>query len=344
MSSSRPKVLIWGIAGASLGLEIAKSLAKDGGFDVLGADISPQAYGHYSDLFKQTFVLNGVSFLSDVFKILSGEQIDFLIAGGDVVARVCAGIEEDVKAAGALYVGNNESTVMACADKYLCFDLLSRQGIPCPPTHLLSETGAFSHDATYPIIVKPRIESGGSRGISILYNAGDLHGFASLHADDANSWICQEYLKDSTNELTIGVLSQRDGTAAGSILLRRTFQNMLSVHDRGQEHLISSGSSQGEFFRDGAIEAAAMQIADAVGSSGPLNIQCRLKNGVIMPFEINPRFSASTYLRALAGVNEVSLFLNHLLSGSPIRYPVPSEGLALRSFAECFVPSHQDAG
>lgn len=338
MSTSKPKVLIWGIAGASLGMEIAKSLAKDGGFDVRGADISPQAFGHFADCFSKSYVLNRETCESDACKIIADQNIDFLIAGGDIVARICAGIEENVKAAGARYVGNNEVTVKTCSDKYSCFELLARKGIPCPQTQLLSEIDIHGASTIYPLIVKPRIDSGGSRGINIFYNADDLAGFASQHSNDASSWVCQEYLKDSGNELTIGVLSQTNGSAAGAILLRRTFQNMLSVHDRSQDHLISSGSSQGEFYRDNMAEEAAMRISDAVGSTGPLNIQCRLKDGLIMPFEINPRFSASTYLRTLAGVNEVALYLNHLISGHDIAYPEPTEGLALRSFAECFVP------
>mgnify|MGYP002630079768 CR=1 FL=1 len=342
MSTSQPKVLIWGIAGASLGMEIAKSLAMDGGFDVRGADISPQAYGHFADCFSKTYVLDSNACVSDAGKILANEQIDFLIAGGDIVARICAGIEDDVKATGAKYVGNNQSTVKTCSDKYSCFELLAQKGIACPQTRLLSEIDIYATSTIYPLIAKPRIDSGGSRGINIFYNAEDLAGFASQHSNDAGSWVCQEYLRDSTNELTIGVLSQANGSAAGSILLRRTFQNMLSVHDRSQEHLISSGSSQGHFYRDKAAEDAAMRIADAVGSTGPLNIQCRLKNGVIMPFEINPRFSASTFLRTLAGANEASLYLNHLISGRDIDYPEPKEGLALRSFAECFVPASKD--
>jgi carbamoyl-phosphate synthase large subunit len=338
MSTSMPKVLSWGIAGASLGMEIAKSLAKDGGFDVRGADISPQAFGHFADCFTKSYVLNHDTCESDACKILADENIDFLVAGGDIVARICAGIEEDLKAASARYVGNNEATVKTCSDKYSCFELLARKGIPCPQTQLLSEIDIHGASTIYPLIIKPRIDSGGSRGINIFYNTDDLASFASQHSDDASSWVCQEYLKDSDNELTIGVLSQTNGSAAGAILLRRTFQNMLSVHDRSQDHLISSGSSQGEFYRDSIAEEAAMRIANTVGSTGPLNIQCRLKDGMIMPFEINPRFSASTYLRTLAGVNEVALYLNHLISSRDIAYPEPTEGLALRSFAECFVP------
>lgn len=342
MRNHLPRVLIWGIAGASLGMEIAKSLAMDGSFEVRGADINPYAFGHFTDCFTKTYVLNQDTCERDVCKILADDKIDFLIAGGDIVAKICTEIEEDLKAVGTRYVGNNEATVKTCSDKYSCFELLASKGIPCPQTQLLSEIDIYGAPTIYPIIVKPRIDSGGSRGIKFFHDADDLASFASQHRHDNSSWVCQEYLKDSGNELTIGVLSQTNGSAAGAILLRRTFRNMLSVQDRSQDHLISSGSSQGEFYQDCAAEEAALRIADAVGSTGPLNIQCRAKDGVIMPFEINARFSASTYLRTLAGVNEVALYLNHLISNNDIFYPRMTEGLALRSFTECFVPRRGD--
>jgi carbamoyl-phosphate synthase large subunit len=323
-------------------MEIAKSLAMDGSFDVRGADVNPYAFGHFTDCFTKSYVLKQDTSERDICEILADEKIEFLIAGSDIVARICAEIEEDLKAVGTRYVGNNGATVKTCSDKYSCFELLASKGIPCPPTQLLSEIDINRASTIYPIIIKPRIDSGGSRGINVFYNADDLASFANQHRHDSRFWVCQEYLKDSDNELTIGVLSQTNGSAAGAILLRRTFRNMLSVQDRRQNHLISSGSSQGEFYQDCLAEEAAMRIADAVGSTGPLNIQCRIKDGVIMPFEINPRFSASTYLRTLAGVNEVALYLNHLISNKDILYPRMTEGLALRSFTECFVPRRGD--
>lgn len=70
---------------------------------------------------------------------------------------------------------------------------------------------------------------------------------------------------------------------------------------------------------------------------GPINIQGRVRSGVLMPFEINPRFSASTYLRALAGFNEIDMLLGYLITGelpSPISI---KPGWYLRSLTEDYV-------
>lgn len=188
-----------------------------------------------------------------------------------------------------------------------------------------------------PYIIKPRTDSGRSKGVKVISSFNELQAVRGELISAADQWICQEYLADSSSEITVGVLSDCRGAAVGAILLHRTFDNILSVYDRSDSYLISSAFSQGYFKRDKAYELAAMAIAEAVDSTGPLNIQCRVKDGILYPFEINPRLSGSTYLRTLAGVNEPSLYIKHLLTGADIEYPTPREGLCLRSFTECFV-------
>jgi carbamoyl-phosphate synthase large subunit len=134
------------------------------------------------------------------------------------------------------------------------------------------------------------------------------------------------------------VLSLEDGKVLGSIALKRVFQNKLSVRWRGKSGLISSGYTQGLIDDFAEVRKASEEIARSLDSRGPLNIQGRVMNGVFMPFELNPRFSASTYLRAKAGLNEVDIFVR-ALQGVPFRMPSSLRyGYYLRSFSEVFVP------
>jgi carbamoyl-phosphate synthase large subunit len=71
---------------------------------------------------------------------------------------------------------------------------------------------------------------------------------------------------------------------------------------------------------------------------GPINVQGRVRKGQLLPFEINPRFSASSYLRALAGVNEVDIYLQYLANGALPAELERRSGLYLRSLNETFVP------
>ncbi len=58
------------------------------------------------------------------------------------------------------------------------------------------------------------------------------------------------------------------------------------------------------------LNQTAQQIAKAVDSKGPLNIQCRMMNGALYVFEINPRFSGTTPFRTLLGFNEADILMN----------------------------------
>lgn len=332
-----PRILIWGIAGASLGMEAAKSLHADGRFEIYGADVSNEAYGHYDNIFESTFHLSRTDTLRDILGILSDQRVDFLLAGGDEVARQCSLFSAQIGAAGVTYIGNNDLTVELCSDKFESVKFLGQRGFKVPDTFLLSDDSLSDAHSSFPIIVKPRREGGGSRGVKMISSKRELEDLRRDVGELADTWICQEYLTDSSAELTIGALSHIDGSAAGATIMRRVFSNRLSIHDSSEGHLISSGSSQGYFFRDAKLEACAMDMAEALGSTGPLNIQCRLKKGELVPFEINPRFSASTYLRTLAGVNEIALFVNHVSTRERIAYPTARQGLALRSFTERFV-------
>ena len=69
-----------------------------------------------------------------------------------------------------------------------------------------------------------------------------------------------------------------------------------------------------------------MHVAKKIKSTGPINIQLRLnKNGDPLIFEINPRFSGSAPMRAIAGFNEPDMILrnfvyNENLSRNHINY------------------------
>ena len=77
-----PRVLVAGIAGASLGTEIAKSLHA-GGYDILGCDISPLSSGHCDEQLASTYVIGRDSYITDLLELRSREHIDCIVPGDD---------------------------------------------------------------------------------------------------------------------------------------------------------------------------------------------------------------------------------------------------------------------
>jgi carbamoyl-phosphate synthase large subunit len=86
------------------------------------------------------------------------------------------------------------------------------------------------------------------------------------------------------------------------------------------------------------MRAQAERIAAALNNAGPLDIQGRVRDGVLLPFEINPRFSGSVFLRAMAGFNQVDAFLQSFRTGSMPAFGPVRPGFYLRSLSEVFVP------
>jgi carbamoyl-phosphate synthase large subunit len=117
--------------------------------------------------------------------------------------------------------------------------------------------------------------------------------------------------------------------------------NLTGRKDLGSFLAISSGITQGEISTFTPVLDACRRIAEALGSRGPLNIQGRWDGSNFMPFEINPRFSGTTSMRAMAGFNEpVLLIRSH--RNKPMRRPKSKvRGVFSRRLIECFDESRR---
>lgn len=342
MQSDRsPRVLIAGIAGASLGTEIAKSLRHAGGYDILGCDISPLAFGHYDLNFSSTYVIGREAYISNLLELCLRERIDCLIPGGDEPAVLIGRAVQQFADAAIRVCQNDPALIERLSHKGECFKVLKDIGIRTPTTRTIGKRTDLD-DLPMPCIVKPAVASGGSAFVFFAKDRDEAHLYCTYLRNNGRIPVAQEYLSEEGGEFTVGVLSMPDGSCAGSIALKRAFSSKLSVSMRGDGFLISSGYSQGRIDEYSDICANATLIAKRLGSTGPLNIQGRLSaDGTFMPFEINPRFSASTFLRTLAGFNEVDFFTRNALGLEP-RAPLNVKpGWYLRTLSEVAVPLSQ---
>lgn len=337
-SSRRLKVMIAGIGGASLGMEILKSLSLTQAYRIYGCDISPTAFGLYAPGFSGAYLVERENYAANVITLCRETGSNWLIAGGEQPNILLAAAEPELKTAGITLLGNHASVVSEYSDKNRTFIRLAEFGIATPWTIALP-ANELRTMPSLPCIVKPATGSGGSAMVFFATSQEEVDLYAEFIRRMGNLPIAQEYIEPTEGEFTIGVLSLPDGKCVGSIALRRVLDAKLSVAFRGRGGLISSGYSQGYIDSFDDIRHQAEGIAKAIGSRGPLNIQGRVRNGTLYPFEINPRFSASTYLRALAGFNEIDLLLQYMAFGT---MPKPSKlqpGLYLRNLTEAVIRS-----
>ena len=332
----KTRVLIAGIGGASLGTELYKSLRLAGEYTIFGCDISQTAFGLYEEDFESTWLVSQENYLDDVVNICETEKIDVVVPGGESPNTILAASSEVFTDRGILLVANDKSIVNNFGDKANCFKILSDKGLKIPWTFVISEPNDLDH-LVYPCILKPSKGSGGSANVYLALNYSEASLYYNLIRANGKETIAQEYISDKEGEFTVGVLTNKLGEIIGSIALKRLLDSKLSTSFSNGTQIVSSGYSQGliEDFPEVCMQAEI--ISTKIGSRGPLNIQGRVVNGELIPFEINPRLSASTFLRSMAGFNEIDLFIrSELKKEGRIQISI-RKGLYLRSFTEKFV-------
>lgn len=333
MVDNTTPVMIAGIGGASLGTEILKSLLTTETYRVFGCDISPLAFGHYQEGFAETFLVEENRYVERIKEICEDRKIQALIPGGEAPLNLLAPRAAEFERMGVHLVANSTDVVATCSNKRLFSERMQELGLPMPKTVSVTDADDIG-EIPIPCVIKPATGTGGSNLVVLASNIDEARMYVQYLLQNSDTAVIQEYIPEDEGEFTIGVLSLPNGEVAGSVVMQRLFNTKLSVLARTRMGLISSGFSQGLIDEFPEIREQAERIAIVLGSVGPINVQGRMRNGVLLPFEINPRFSASTYLRTLAGFNEIDVYLRALLNAEA---PAPvqiSPGYYLRSLSE----------
>lgn len=330
-------ILVAGIGGASLGTEVIKCLQAAGHYKVFGCDISQYAFGHFQEGIEKTFVIPRDRYVDSILELCLSRKIRAIVPGGEQPLLLLSRAAKQFEKLGILLAVNHPDLISICSNKGRLFERLSALGLPIPRTVAIKDRSDFKDCAgvTFPCVVKPAAGTGGSRFVFLTSNQAEAMLYVNYLLDNGLVALMQEYIPVDEGEFTVGVLSLPNARLIGSVAMRRVFHSKLSVLLETESGLISSGYSQGLIEDFPAVRKQAEKIASLLGSMGPMNIQGRLRDGILIPFEINPRFSASTYLRTMAGFNEIDIFLRYLLLGEePSAPPMISEGYYLRSLTE----------
>lgn len=253
-------------------------------------------------------------------------EAQFIVPGSDPeLWRVADGRAELAVLTAATPLVNDAQTIMVCRDKGATAAAIQRAGCKAPATiecdDLDDAVRAVQNGALrYPVVVKPRHGGGGSANVYLAQDAAELRFFAGYILGQGVPLLLQEYVGDPQSEFTLGVLHYTDGAFAGSFTLRRELTSLLSTRLRvpnrtGRRELgpwlaVSSGFTQGASGDFPEVREAAEAVAATLGSTGPLNVQGRWVDGQLYVFEVNPRFSGTEAMRAMAGWNAPEALIN----------------------------------
>lgn len=313
MTLNKHRMLITG-AGGDIGQGIIKCLRDvEPDLRLLGCDIDPFAAGReLVEKFYQAPVVDGSErYLNFIKKILREEGVSHIFPATEIEIEFFDKYKnhfEDI----TLFI-NKHDIIATFLDKYKAVEFLKHNNLPYPKTYLI---GSYDRELEYPFIIKPR-KGWGSKGLVAIGDAEELNYFRTRVKD----YIVQEIVGTKADEYTVTVFST--GKQTYSIAFKRTLG-------------YGSLSKVAQLAWDEQLQSLAGDIAKAASLEGSLNIQCRKTDSGYVPFEVNPRFSSTVYIRHFFGFQDVKWWLD-FTQGRPIEYvPRYKEGVAVRTIGETF--------
>jgi carbamoyl-phosphate synthase large subunit len=329
------RVLVTGVAGATIGEQVCKALRHgEAQYEIVACNLelavlTGVAAEHYEILPRA----QDPSYWDTLKRIIRRYSVQFVVPGSDPELIALSTLREAIEDEGAKLLANSSRIISNCIDKAETFDFLRNHHFQIPATYRLDNLDSLCHLTNrFPWIMKPSKGGSGSANVFLAQDKDELEIFTTYFRKCGYPILVQEYVGTVDDEYTVGVLHYPDGVLAGSVAIKRWItsglSNRLIVANRtgraefGTRLAVSSGITQGELADFPQIRRQAEAIAAAFGSTGPLNIQGRWNGEHFLPFEINPRFSGTEPIRAMAGFNGPEALINWYRNKGRERPPV----------------------
>lgn len=338
-----PCVLVTGVGGRSVGCQILHALLLlRGKYRIVVTDADAFSFGLYQ--VNDRYVVphaHSKDYIPAILEIVKTEKVAAIFPGTEPEGFVLSAQQQIFLPFNCTVIANPAHVVNLCNDKWELHCWLQENGFEVPLTERSDNWRVLVAKTGFPIVGKPTVSSGGSRNVAILKNEEEVCRYLE-ETRTPERIIFQEYLEASDNEYTVGVMISRTGEIIDSIVVHRKLIGLSLGSSRminNRDYTLSTGYSQGFIVRHPVIQECCETLALKLGSRGPLNIQGRLVNGMFKVFEVHPRFSGTTSIRADAGFNEPDvLFRNYLKNERFGRIDYRTDVAAIRAFQNFLVP------
>ena len=349
------RVLVTGVGGGTVGEQLVKSLRLSLlQCQIYGSNLDSRSYSlTLVDQIVNLPAAHDPDYLGELIAACLQNQISVILPGSDAELRViCNGLAK-LESAGLFVPVNPASVVNLCLDKMVLTRWLESNGFHTPASLVLGQDNFHLASLEYPVIVKPYRLSGGSAHVYLAQSKDELESLRDYLGAFCSELLVQPYVGSADREFTVGVLCGPDGVVWQSIAMRRFLDTPLGVRlktanrtsrrELGDTLIVSSGLSQGEVRDFPDIRRVCESVALKLNARSAINIQCRVDdNDRVWIFEINPRFSGTTSMRALLGYNEPELLIRRYLlkEKCETRFSY-RHGIVARGLAEAVLPESQ---
>lgn len=348
-------ILVTAIGGGGHGEQILKAvrLAEGNRYRIIGADANPDC--PQFDWVDERMVLplaSDPNYISVLLDACDRFGVKALFHGCEPELKTFSAYRQVIEARGIFLPINSAEVIATCMNKEYTNRRLAALGFDAPRYLRASCHDDLKEVDWFPVVVKPSVGGGGSANVYIAQNMSELLGLADYLGLTmaSNNFLIQEYVGTPDTEYTVGVLHDMDGNYLNSIAVRRMLSGQLNIRmsvpnrtgrtDLGATLVISSGVSHGHVGRHAEVTRQCKEIARAFGARGAMNIQCRFVDGRVKVFEINPRFSGTTSIRAMVGYNEPDVLMRKHIFGEDIHVDFKyEEAVILRNLTEMRVGS-----
>jgi len=324
-------VLITGVGGGGLGEQLIKALrlSESVTYRIIGTDVTEISKGmKEADVAEIVPFASNPTYIPMLLKLCEKYGVQVLLPGSEPELKVIGDSQHLFRDQNIFLPINTKEVLDICFDKFKTVNFLKSNGFYYPLSVKVRSTDDLNAVNFYPAVLKPSVGGSGSANIMIAQSNQELIVFGQYLLNTYKEFIIQEYVGTPEHEYTVGILSTMEGDIINSIALRRfissglgckiKISNRTSREDLGSNLVISSGISQGEVGKFDFITKECENIAHVLGARSAINIQCRYYQEKIYVFEINPRFSGTTSLRAMMGYNEPDILIRKYLLNETI--------------------------
>lgn len=322
-------VIVTGTGGGGVGEQIVKALRlAQTNYAIIATDVTDLSAGRaMADAFHLLPRADAPDYIAALLALAERTGARAIFCGSEPELKTLAKARARIEAAGLLLPVNPDSVLETCLDKGRTAEFLEGHGFAVPRTLRIAAPADLEMVDFLPAILKP-VSGGGSANVFIAQDRNELELFARYLLGLGGGFIAQQYVGEEKSEFTVGVLLSMEGELINSVAIRREISSglgsRLRVANRGGDarfgsHLVvSSGISQGHLARYPQVTEPCERMALALGCRGAVNFQCRMVGGAPLVFEINPRFSGTTSIRALAGYNEPDVLIRRHVLGEAV--------------------------